>query len=159
MPESIKQERFRWIKPILDGDISVKNMAKACPFAKRTLQYWLAAYRRFGLSGLVNQSRRPKSNPFETPIRIKERVVGLRKETRLSALKLKWRIGKENVFLHERTIGKFIKTEGLTRKYRKKKIKYEYLKIPLSPGELVEIDVKYVPKLLGKPAILPVYGH
>jgi len=149
MPESIKEERFRWIKPILEGDISVKNMAKACPFSKRTLQHWLANYRQFGLSGLVNQSRRPKSDPFETPIRIKEKVIELRRATRLSALKLKWRIKKDGVVIHERTIGKIIKAEGLTRKYRAKKIKYEYLKIPLRPGELVEIDVKYVPKRLG----------
>jgi len=33
----------------------------------------------------------------------------------------------------------------LTRKYRIKKIKYKYVKIPLTAGELVEIDIKWVP--------------
>jgi transposase InsO family protein len=41
-----------------------------------------------------------------------------------------------------------MKSEGLTRKYRVKKIKYKYVKIPLGKGELVEIDIKYVPKTL-----------
>ncbi|MCD6114996.1 transposase family protein [bacterium] len=39
-----------------------------------------------------------------------------------------------------------LKKEGLTRKYRTKKIKYKYVRSLLQPGELVEIDVKYVPQ-------------
>ena len=150
MPTSTAEERYRWIRPIVDGDISVKNMSKACPFSKRTLQYWLSRYREFGLAGLENQSRRPKSNPFETPIRIKEKVIALRKDSGLSALKLKWKIKKDGLAIHERTIGKIIKHEGLTRKYRTRKLKYRYIKVPLAPGELVEIDVKYVPHLVKK---------
>lgn len=44
-----------------------------------------------------------------------------------------------------RTIGKILKTEGLTRKYRLKKVKYKYIRAERKPGELLEIDVKYVP--------------
>lgn len=43
------------------------------------------------------------------------------------------------------TIAKIIKKEGLVRKYRKKKIKYKYLRAERVPGELLEMDVKYVP--------------
>jgi len=35
------------------------------------------------------------------------------------------------------------------RKYRIRKLKYKYLKVPLTAGELVEIDIKYVPKMVG----------
>ncbi|MFH1610509.1 MAG: DDE-type integrase/transposase/recombinase, partial [Patescibacteria group bacterium] len=41
-----------------------------------------------------------------------------------------------------------IKNEGLTKKYRIRKIKYKYVKALLKLGELVEVDVKYVPKRL-----------
>ena len=34
------------------------------------------------------------------------------------------------------------------RKYRTRKLKYKYIKVPLTAGELVEIDIKYVPKKL-----------
>lgn len=148
MPKSTKEEKFRWIKPILDREITIKNMVKVCPFSERTLKYWLADYKRFGIDSLENKSKRPKTNPKETPIRIKERIIELRKETKLSAIKLHWKLEKEGISIHERTIGKLIKKENLTRKYRVKKIKYDYLKIPLSRGELVEIDVKYVPDLV-----------
>ena len=71
---------------------------------------------------------------------IKERVITKRKETKLCALKLHWRLAKEGLVVPVRTIGKIIKQEGLTRKYRVKKIR-----ALRQPGELVEIDVKYEP--------------
>lgn len=148
MPNSTAEERLRWIKPILNKDITIKDMAKICPFSERALKYWLANFKKYGLLGLCPKSTRPKTNPHETPIRIKEQVIELRKETKLSALKLHWRLEKEGICLHTRTIGKIIKKEGLTRKYRVRKIKYQYLKTPLRHGELVEIDIKYVPERL-----------
>ena len=36
----------------------------------------------------------------------------------------------------------------MVRKYRIRKLKYKYLKVPLNKGELVEIDVKYVPETI-----------
>jgi len=148
MPKSTKEEKFRWIKSILDKEISIQNMARVCPFSERTVKYWLADYKRYGMDGLGNKSTRPKTNPKETPIRIKEAIIELRKKTNLSAIKLHWKLEKENILIHERTIGKILKNEGLTRKYRTRKIKYKYVRVPLSRGELVEIDVKYVPDLI-----------
>ena len=148
MPKSTKEEKFRWIKPILDREITIKNMAKVCPFSERSIKYWLDGYRKYGLDGLENKSTRPKTNPKETLIRIKEAIVELRNKTKLSAIKLHWKLEKENILIHERTIGKILKKEGLTRKYRTRKIKYKYIKVPLSRGELVEIDVKYAPDLV-----------
>jgi len=145
MPNSTQEEKYRWIKPILDGDITIKDMAKVCPFSVRALKYWLAAYRKHGLEGLKNRSTRPKTHPRETPIRIKERVIEVRKEKKKCALKLQWDLAEEGINLHFQTIQKIIKQEGLTRKYRVRKIKYKYVRIPLKKGELVEIDVKYVP--------------
>lgn len=146
MPNSIIEEKYRWIKPILDKDITIKQMARVCPFSERTLKYWLKSYKKQGIKGLENKSRRPKSHPNETPIRIKERVLELRQETRLSAIKLKWRLEKEGIYIHERTVGKILKQNGRTRKYRTKKIRYQYIKPQLQPGELIEIDIKYVPE-------------
>jgi len=97
---------------------------------------------------LENKSKRPKTNPKETYIRIKERIIELRKETKKCDLKLKWQLEKEGIVIHKNTIQKIIKREGLVRKYRIRKLKYKYIKVPLSKSELVEIDVKYVPDLV-----------
>jgi len=149
MPNNTKEERYRWIKPILDKEITIKQMVNVCPFSERTIKYWLAHFREAGEAGLENKFRRPKSQPDETPIRIKERIIELRKETKLCAKKLNYKLKKEGFNVSDRVIGKIIKTEGLVRKYRTRKLKYKYVKVPLSPGELVEIDIKYVPRKLG----------
>ncbi len=149
MPQSTKEEKYRWIKPILDKEITIKNMAKVCPFSERTVKYWLSAYKQYGINSLENKSTRPKTNPKETPIRIKERIIELRKETKVCSLKLKWKLEKERIFIHQRTIGKIIKKEGLVKKYRIRKLKYRYIKVPLRQGELIEIDVKYMPETIG----------
>jgi len=140
---------MRWIKPILDKEITIKQMTRLCPFSERALKYWLANFRLDGMSGLENKSTRPKSQPGETPIRIKERIIELRRATKLCAKKLNYKLKKENISIHDRTIGKIIKTEGLVRKYLVRKLKYKYVKLPLAPGELIEIDIKFVPKRLG----------
>lgn len=148
MPKSTSEEKYRWIKPIIDKEISIKQLAKVCPFSERTIKYWLARYREFGMFGLENKSTRPKSQPNETPIRIKERIVEMRKENKLCAQKLWYKLRKEKVDINVRTIGKIIKAEGLVRKYRIRKLQYKYIKPSMAPGDLVEIDIKYVPSLI-----------
>lgn len=140
---------MRWITPILTKELTIKQMAGISPFSERTLKYWLANFREAGVAGLENKSRRPKSQPGELPIRVKERIIELRKETKLCAKKLNYKLAKENVVVSDRVIGKIIKTEGLVRKYRIRKLKYKYVKIPMTPGDLVEIDIKYVPDFIG----------
>ncbi|MBI4919836.1 DDE-type integrase/transposase/recombinase [Candidatus Azambacteria bacterium] len=148
MPKTIKEERLRWILPIYNKEIRMVDAVKICPHSKRSLERWLAEYRKNGEIGLESKSTRPKTNPKETPIRIKERVVEMRRERKLCALKLKWQLEKEGIMIHRNTIQKIIKKEGLVRKYRVRKLKYKYIKVPLMQGDLVEIDVKYVPDLI-----------
>jgi transposase InsO family protein len=150
MPTTIKEERLRWVLPIINKELKLKDVAKVCPHSKRSLERWVSAYKKHGELGLEPKSTRPMSHPNETTIRVKERVIELRKETHKCALKLKWQLEKENILIHKNTIQKIIKTEGLVRKYRVRKLKYKYIKVPLSPGELVEIDVKYVPKKIDR---------
>ncbi|OIO06429.1 hypothetical protein AUJ26_00630 [Candidatus Falkowbacteria bacterium CG1_02_37_21] len=148
MPKSTRDEKYRWIKPILDKEISIKHLASVSPFSERTIKYWLARYRELGMIGLDNKSTRPKSQPKETPIRIKERIIEMRKENKLCAQKLWYKLKKENVDINVRTIGKIIKSERLVRKYRIRKLQYKYIKPSMAPGDLVEIDIKYVPSLI-----------
>lgn len=145
MPQNIKEERFRWIKPILEKEISIKNLVKVCPYSERSLKRWLKDFRIKGMEALEPKSTRPKTAPNETPIWIKERAIALRKETNLCAQKLHWRLKKQGLIVPVSTIGKILKDENLVRKYRVRKIKYKYIKAERKPGELVEIDVKYVP--------------
>ncbi len=145
MTKSIKEERYRWIKPILDKEMKIVDIIKICPHSESSIKRWLKAFKDGGMEALEPKSTEPKTQKKETNIETKERIIELRKETGLCALKLKWRLKKEGISIHERTIGKILKNEGLVRKYRVKKIKYKYIKAERQPGELVEIDVKHVP--------------
>ncbi len=148
MPKNIKEERLRWVLPIFNKEIKLIDAIKVCPHSKRSLERWLSAYKKHGEVGLEPKSTRPKTNPNETPIRIKERVIELRKDTKKCAKKISWDLEDEGIKLHYQTIQKIIKNEGLTKKYRIRKIKYKYVRALLTAGELVEIDIKYVPKTL-----------
>lgn len=145
MPQNIKEERLRWILPIVNKEIKLKDTTKLCPHSERSLKRWVSLYKKYGEKGLIPKSTRPKSNPKETSIHIKEKVIELRKKTKLCAIKLHWKLEKQGIKIHERTVGKILKADGLVRKYRVKKVKYKYIKATLKPGELIEIDVKYVP--------------
>lgn len=145
MAKTIKEERLRWVLPIINKEIKLVDAVKVCPYSKRSLERWTAEYKKHGEAGLEPKSTEPKTQPNETPIWIKERIIEIREDTKKCALKIFWQLEKEMVLIKSRTIGKILKKEGLTRKYRIKKIKYKYIKVERRPGELVEIDVKYVP--------------
>ena len=151
MSKNVKEERYRWIKPILDKEIAIVDLIKVCPYSESSIKRWLKAFKEGGMAALEPKSTEPKTQPNETPIWIKERVIELRKKTKLCAKKLHWRLIKQGLIVPVSTVSKILKKEGLVRKYRVKKIKYKYIRAERKPGELVEIDVKYVPgKLAGK---------
>mgnify|MGYP001585095651 FL=1 len=150
MPKTIKEERLRWVLPIYNQEIKLIDVVKVCPHSQRSLERWLSEYRKKGEKGLEPKSTKPKYHPSETPIREKERIIELRNSTKLCAKKLNYKLKKEGIIIHDRTIGKIIKKENLVRKYRTKKLQYRYIKVKPSIGDLVEIDVKYVPKRLSK---------
>ena len=151
LPISALEERLRWVLPIVNEEIRLKDAARVFPGGQRTLERWVARYNQSGEAGLIPLSTRPKSQPKELPIRTKERIVELRNETKLCAKKLNYKLAKEGIKVSDRVIGKIVKTEGLVRKYRVRKLKYKYIKVPLAPGELVEVDIKFVPdKISGR---------
>ena len=148
MSKTIKEERLRWVLPIINKEIKLVDAAKVCPYGKRSLERWVAAYRKEGEESLEPRSTEPKRYRTETPVWLKEKILAIRTETKKCAKKIHWQLGKEGIQIDTRTIGKILKKEGLVRKYRVKRIKYKYLKAELKSGELVEIDVKYVPGMV-----------
>lgn len=145
IPKDALEERLRWVLPITSGRMKLKDAAILFPQGKRTLERWVSLYKKHGEQGLIPKSTRPRTAPNETPIHVKEEIISIRKDSKLCAEKINFKLAKKGITINTRTIGKIIKLEGLTRKYRIRKLKYKYLKVPLKPGELVEIDIKYVP--------------
>ena len=145
MATTIQEERWRWLKPIINKEMKLVDVARVCPHSVRSLKRWKKAYEKEGMEGLIPKSTAPKTSPNETPIRLKELVIDKRKETKLCAKKIHWKLEKDGVLVPVSTIGKILKDEGLVKRYRMKKIKYKHIKVERQPGELIEIDVKHVP--------------
>lgn len=148
MSKTVKEERLRWVLPIVKREIRLADAAKVCPYSRRSLERWVAAYKQGGESALEPESTAPKTHRSETPIWVKARVIEARRETKKCALKLYWQLKKEGLIVPPRTIGAILKREGLVRKYRVKRVRYKYLKAEMAAGECVEIDVKYVPGMV-----------
>jgi len=68
MSKNIKEERYRWISPILDKEVSIVNLVKVCPYSESSLKRWLKAFRKGGIDALEPKSTQPKTSPQETPI-------------------------------------------------------------------------------------------
>ena len=148
MSKTIKEERLRWVLPIVNKEIKLVDVAKVCPYGKRSLERWAASYKNGGTAALEPRSTEPKRYRTETPIWLKEKIIVIRNETKKCAQKIHWQLEKEGVQIDTRTIEKILKKEGLVRKCRVKRTKYKYLKAELRSGELIEIDVKYMPGMV-----------
>ncbi len=112
MATTIKEERLRWVLPIARKEVKLVDVAKVCPHGKRSVERWVATYKKEGEAGLEPKSTEPKRYRIETPIRIKERIIEIRKRTKKCALKIHWQLQKQGTEIDERTIGKILKKES-----------------------------------------------
>ena len=88
LPNTIVEERLRWVLPIINKELKLIEVTKLFPHGKRTLERWVANYKKDGISGLEPKSTKPKSHPKETPIRVKEEIISLRNKNGKCAIKL-----------------------------------------------------------------------
>jgi len=149
MPNNEAEERLRWILPILKGEATIESALKFIPFSERAVKYWLANYRKYGMSGLKDESREPHSCPWATPQETKDKVLKLRNDFHIGGKKIFWKMEKLGYDVKERTVNKILKKAGLVRRYRTRR-KPDELYQPNKfavPGEMVEVDVKYGVKL------------
>ncbi len=115
--KTIQEERWRWLAPIINKELKLVDVAKVCPHGERSLKRWKKAYKEHGMKGLIPKSTEPKTQPNETPIRIKERIVEKRIATNLCTKKIHWKLAKEGLVVPVSTVGKILKDAGLVRKY------------------------------------------
>ena len=109
MSKTIKEERLRWVLPIVSKEIKLADAAKVCPYGKRSLERWVSVYRTEGEESLEPRSTEPKRYRTETPVWLKEKILAIRTETKKCAKKIHWQLEKEGIQIDTRTIGKILK--------------------------------------------------
>lgn len=68
MAKTLQEERWRWLKPIINKEMRLVDVAKVCPHSERSLNRWKKTYEVHGMSGLIPKSTEPKVSPKKTPI-------------------------------------------------------------------------------------------
>jgi transposase len=63
MAQTIKEERLRWVLPIVMGEMRLVDVAKVCPRSKRNLERWVAVYKRDGEDTLEPKAYHTKDKP------------------------------------------------------------------------------------------------
>jgi len=80
MDQFTARERYRCIKPILDGALSVTEAAQQTAVSRQRLHMWLARYHEGGMAGLATRASVPKTTPHAISPEVGGRICALRAE-------------------------------------------------------------------------------
>lgn len=156
MPIFIKNElllrREYLMKRHLFEGASISQISKETGISRDTLHRWKRNYATKGSSGLLPQSRRPKSSSNKSNNYTIGLIKKIRKETpRFGARKIQIRLEKKyGIRMSWQGVHKVLKREQLVHKLKRVPKKDKWQKKKASwPGELVQIDVKYSNKING----------
>jgi len=130
----------------------LKNISIACErlgYQRSYFYFWFSRLKEanFDINSLNQRSRRPDSHPKKTPQEVVDKIIFLRKKTNYGPERLQFHLELEyNIHLPKSTIGHILKRENLISpkrlKHRKKHLKRYQMP---NPGDLVQMDVKYLP--------------
>ena len=104
MPQNIQEERIRWVQMVERDNIKLKDVIKLFPHSGRTLKRWLKEYRDKGEIGLIPKSTKPKSNPKESTIELKDNEGVKRRDSHSKLL--------QNSLDFEAQLDFFLNTQG-----------------------------------------------
>jgi len=139
------RKRLFWIKEA--NRLGVRPACLKLGIHRSHYYYWKRRFDQWGEIGLYNRSRRPKRSPKLSKQEIVKRVLLLREETyrgadTLALLYLK----RYQARVPRSTIMNILRRAGKIEKRNKKSKKKHPLRYQASsPGDRIQIDVKYVP--------------
>jgi transposase InsO family protein len=73
-------QRHRAVLEVLEGGLSVTEVARRFGVVRQTVHDWLRAYARDGIMGLADRSSKSASCPHQMPAAVEARVLALRRE-------------------------------------------------------------------------------
>jgi transposase InsO family protein len=132
---------------IVSKQLSVTDAAVEYGISRRHLHRLLARYREGGLDALAPRSRRPHSNPAQTPPAVRERVIELRLQLTADGLDagpvtIAWRLEREG---HKppapATISRILQQAGLITPQPRKRPRSSYTRFEMAqPNEMWQSD-------------------
>jgi len=135
--------------------MTVIDICRFYGIPRKTFYYWLRVWQSDPDNFAKNVActdNTPKRMPYITDEATTQMIVKLRKKSRFGPKKLQLLLKERDIHMSASGIYKVLKREGLIKK-RRKKVKKKYKKYTAfmkSPGQKVQVDVAYLPKLFGK---------
>ncbi|WP_142193436.1 IS481 family transposase [Streptomyces calvus] len=131
--------RLRLARCVVDDGRPLRRAAERFQVSHTTAARWASRYRQLGAAGMHDRSSRPHHSPRQTPARVEQQVLRLRREPRIGPLRLAARAGiaasPAPRILVRHGLPQLAATDRATgepvRRYERTR-----------PGELVHIDVK-----------------
>lgn len=138
------EDRKKWFEEY-DKVGSVPKVCSKFGISRKTFYKWMRRYKRSqgSFDSLVNQSRRPHTNPRATPDHIVKKLKMLREQTGFGQKRLQLYLSIwYDVELAENTIWKILRRSGIDMKGTKGKRRVLKPNMPLFPGDRIMIFVK-----------------
>ena len=148
------RQRYQLVSDHLRGG-SVSSVCRFHGVPRKTFHHWLGVWRKDPdgfAKNVAGADHTPKHQPRLTDEAKTSVIVRLRKKSRYGPERLRILLRERGVAMSASGIAKVLKRHGLV-KPRRKKIKKKYKKFSAfmkRPGERVQTDVAYLPKLFGK---------
>lgn len=148
------RQRYQMVKTYLAGSPAT-DVCRFYGVARKTFYYWLTVWQKdpdnFARNVAMTDTT-PAKQPRLTNETTTELIVRLRKKSKYGPARLKLLLAERGVHMSASGIYKVLKRAGLIKK-RTRKIKKKYKKYTafmVRPGQKVQVDVAYLPKLFGK---------
>lgn len=143
------KQRLAWIKMHQRG-VPVTQVCAHFGISRKTFYKWLHRYQEAGkdFHSLRDHSRRPQSHPKAIPPATTALILSLRRKSRYGPRRLAYYLGQDyglkvSVF----GIYRVLQRAGLVKKRRSRPRKRPLSYAMLYPGQRLQVDVKYLPKL------------
>lgn len=148
------RQRYRLVADYL-GDHKVSEICRFYGVPRKTFYYWLNVWKvdpdNF-TRNVAKTDNTPTRQPFLTDEATTALIIRLRKKSRFGPQRLQLLLKERGIAMSAAGIYKVLKRANLIKK-RKRKIKKKYKKYTAFmkiPGQKVQVDVAYLPKLFGK---------
>lgn len=150
-PEQRIRQRYAWFEEAERlGNVTLA--CRRCGISRKTYYKWRQRFAaaRSDRQALLDHSRRPHHPRYRVKKALRRRLLTLRRRTHLGPVRLRLLLQAARVRAvpSAATIGKLLKAAGLTRRRRAKPTRYRRTFVVPRPGDLLQLDVKWVPYLV-----------
>ena len=139
---NVDDQRVRFVVSASRQEKTMRALCQEFAISRPTGYEWLRRYRRGGIAGVVEKSRRPRNSPRQTAAEIEERVVELREQRPdWGARKLQVLLAREKIPLPVITVHRILLRRGLVRPQDQFRVAVERFERG-APNQLWQMDFK-----------------